>query len=221
MIRSYLRIIPFELRRRLYSTSVFYGFKRNLSNPLIIKPPGIKLSLRKFHPDDARTLLQPKFFMPPEVIREYVIRQRMLKADIQTCYVSITQKGLPCHMQWMVRAGENEKLQALTRGGLPVIADDEVLLENVFTLESYRRMGIGLWTVKKLFQMASQSGARKAIVFINKNNSLSIKMALRMGFTPYLLKTDKYRLFSRKREFRDFSGAIPHSLGESRMSIRL
>ena len=105
-------------------------------------------------------------------------------------------------MQWMIEPKENEKLQALTRGGLPIIADNEVLLENVFTLEPYREMGIELWTVKKLFQMALESGARRAILFVSRNNHLSLKMVLRMGFTPYLMKTDKYRWFSRKRDFK-------------------
>jgi len=202
MIGPYFKIIPPELKRQIYSSSVFYGFERDLSEPLIIHDPHIKLSLRRFQPSDAQALVQPELSMTAETIREYAIRGKMLRADIQTCYVTVTKKGTPCHMQWMIGPKENEKLQALTRGGLPIIADNEVLLENVFTLAPYRKMGIELWTVKRLFQMALESGARRAILFVNRNNRQSLKMVLRMGFTPYLIKTDNYRWFSRKRAFK-------------------
>ena len=198
--------MPLELRRRIYSTSVFYGFERDLSKALFVPQPPVKLSLRRFHVSDTKILLQPKFFMTAEVIREYAIRKKFLRANIQTCYAAVTERGTPCHMQWMIGPQENEKIQALTCGGLPVIGKNEVLLENVFTSEPYRRMGIELWTVNRLFQTAMGAGAGKAILFVNRDNRLSLKMVLRMGFTPYLMKTDRYRMFSRRREFKCIRG---------------
>ena len=107
-------------------------------------------------------------------------------------------------MQWLIGPEENSRLSEFTNGGLPRIGDNEVLLENAFTTEAYRRRGIEMWTVKQLLEKAVASGARRAILFVRDTNTVTRKIVGRLGFVPYLKKTDRRFLFFRKISFNSY-----------------
>jgi len=122
-------------------------------------------------------------------------------SGVKTCYVTEIEEKIPCHMQWMIGPEENNRLSQFTGGGLPRINDNEVLLENAFTTEAYRRRGIEMWTVKQLLEKAVASGAGRAILFVRDTNTVTQKIVRRLGFVPYIEKIDFRFLFFRKITF--------------------
>lgn len=190
-----------ELLRRLWSTRRWYGYERSLSLPLEAPPPKRPVVIREWRPEDAAVLLNPADARTPAAAKDRLVRLAMLGAQVPTCYVAVTEDGQPCHMQWMIGADGNERVRACTRGGLPPVDEKTVLLENAFTHEAHRRQGIEKWIVKHLLESARQTGHRRAILFVSDNNALSRNMVERMGFSPFLLKTDRSRLFLRRFTF--------------------
>jgi predicted GNAT family acetyltransferase len=83
--------------------------------------------------------------------------------------------------------------------------DDDIILENAFTTESYRRRGIEMWTVKQLLEKAVACGAARVILFVRDTNTVTCKIVRRLGFVPYIKKTDQRFLFFRKINFQPIS----------------
>lgn len=190
-----------ELYQRVWSTRIWYGFERDLSIPLVSSGPQIKLQIRELRLSDIPVLLNISDVNDDEALKDRLIRLSMVRAEIPTCYVAVTSDGVPCHMQWMISSRENKKIQRFTHGGLPVIKENEVLLENAFTLEQYRRLGIEIEVVRCLFQKAQENGVKRAFLFVKEQNLISLKLVSRLGFIPFCVKTGSWRLFQRHFNF--------------------
>ena len=202
---KHYRLLVEELRSRMWSTVTWYGFERNLSKELKPRSPRINVQVTKARPDDLHALLDLSVACDARAAKDRFIRLSMIGANIQTPYVAVTGDGIPCHMQWMIGPDENEALQRFSRGGLPIIGEDEVILENAFTLEPYRRQGIEFETVRVLFDIARQQGAQRAILFVNSDSRVSLRLVSELGFTPFCTKTCRRRMFRQHFAF----GPIP------------
>ena len=204
--RQYSLIIG-EFRNRAFSTSRFIGFQRDPHTPLEIPDVDLKLNIRPFQETDYETLFDFTHQTLPHEIKYRLVGIAWLMSGIKTCYVIETEDKVPCHLQWMVGPEENNRLSQFTGGGLPRIGDSEVLLENAFTTEAYRRRGVEVWTVKQLLEKAAAAGTRRAILFVRDTNTVTQKIVRRLGFVPYLNKTDRRFLFFRKITFQPISKA--------------
>jgi hypothetical protein len=190
-----------ELRHRAFSISRFIGFQRDPHTSLKIPDVNLKLNIRPIQKSDYAKLLDFTHQTSKHEIKYRLIGKSWLMSGIKTCYVTETEDKIPCHMQWMIGPEENTRLSQFTGVGLPSIGDNEVLLENAFTIEAYRRMRIEVWTVKQLLEKAVASGAGRAILFVRDTNLVTQKIVRGLGFEPYLKKTDLRLLFFRKITF--------------------
>lgn len=192
-----------EIRRRLYSDTIYYVLRRDLTTNADIPEPKIHLTLRKLRQEDI-----PKLFnvytqgLSIKEIWERIRILRMIKSGIKTPYVAVTNDNEPCHIAWLIDSGENEKLQSFFHGAIKPLASDEVLFEYVFTLEAYRGLGIQPWRSLKFTEKSAELGARWALGYMKSTNESSLKNARRNAFEPYMIRTDKWRLFHRKTEFK-------------------
>jgi len=198
--RQYSLILD-ELRHRAFSTSRFIGFQRDPHTPLEIPDVHLKLNMRPIQKSDYIRLFEFTHQTSKHEIKYRLIGKSWLLSGIKTCYVTETEDKTPCHMQWMIGPEENDRLSQLTGGGLPPIGDDEVLLENAFTIEAYRRMRVEVWTVKQLLEKAVATGAGRAVLFVRDTNTITQKIVKGLGFVPYLKKTDFRLFFYRKITF--------------------
>jgi GNAT superfamily N-acetyltransferase len=115
---------------------------------------------------------------------------------------AVTEKDEPCHLAWLIEPRENEKIQSYFQKRVRPLKADEVLFEFIFTLEEYRGLGIQLWRSKKFTDKSAELGARWALGYIKNKNYLSLKNAAMNAFEPYMVRTDKWRLFCCKSEFK-------------------
>ncbi len=202
--RQYTLILN-ELNHRAFSTSRFIGFKRDSYTSPKIPSVDLKLNIRPIQKSDYEKILSFSHHTLPREIKYVLVGRAWLMSGIKTCYVTEIEDKIPCHLQWMIGPEENDKLSQFTNGGLPPINDNEVLLENAFTSMAYRRRGIEMWTVKQLLEKAVARGAKRAILFVRDTNTVTQKIVGRLGFVPYLNKTDRRFLFLRKITFQPIS----------------
>ncbi len=202
--RRYSLILD-ELKHRAFSASLFIGFQRDPHLPLEIPDVDLKLNIRPIRQSDYAELLDFTHQTSRRDIKYRLVGKAWLMSGIKTCYVTETEEKIPCHLQWMIGPEENNRLLQFTGGGLPRISDNDVILENAFTTEAYRRRGIELWTVKQLLAKAVACGAGRVILFVRDTNTVTQKIVRRLGFVPYLEKTDRRFLFLRKITFQPIS----------------
>jgi RimJ/RimL family protein N-acetyltransferase len=112
-------------------------------------------------------------------------------------------------MQWVVGASENQRLKEISGNLYPVLRSDEALLEGAFTPEAYRGMGIMGAAMALVAQRAADYGARWVITFVDEHNTASFKGCVRAGFSPYLRRHERFRLFHRSVSFEPIDDAVP------------
>ncbi len=202
--KQYALIID-EMRHRILSTSRFIGFQRDPHAPLEIPDVDLNLNVRPIQKSDYGTLFHFTDQTSRQEIKHRLVGRAWLRSGIKTCYVTEIEEKIPCHLQWMIGPEENNRLSQFTGDGLPRMSDHDIILENAFTIEAYRRRGIEMWTVKQLLAMAVARGAGRVMLFVRDSNMVTRKLVQRLGFVPYSEKTDRRFLFFRKLTFQPIS----------------
>lgn len=191
-----------EIRRRFFSTKIFCCFRRDLKEPL---PSGIKndeLLIRKARQSDIVQLIDLESGnIDNDEFKERLIRQMMFKADINTCLVATNEKDAPLHIYWLISSEANEQNQVFFNGGFPLLKENELLIEGLYTNIAHRGKGVMSSVLFKTLEKGAEMGARWAIAFVRSSNFTSIKAFLKAGFTPFMIRVDKWRLFHRYVEY--------------------
>ncbi len=206
---SQLIVVLFnDLLRRLYSNGTFYGFHFDLTRTINVKKPDITVSLRKFQRNDISRFFnfRTQDYTNLKKLRKALEYLFFIKSGIPTCYVGMTEDEYPCVMCWLLEPDKNEDIQSFFQSGLPLLKTHEVFCEYVMTHPRFRGHQLMKWITEKLFEIAAEKGFHLAIAFVNKQNSLSLKASLKIGWQPFLVKKVRWRFFKRRITFEPFSG---------------
>ena len=206
-----IRVLVDELRRRLWSDWTHYGLSRDLDVPFLAPDAKIPLEIRTLREGDLPKLLG----MDADYVSArgpYVRMHRLnfVGESIGTCYVAATNGDEPCYMQWLMRASENDGIKRYFKGIFPVLDQDEALLEYAFTREDYQGQGIMPAAMARIAEKAQGHGARRVITFVDHHNVPALKGCQRAGFSPYLIRVDRWRLFRRRVTFRTLPPKTPY-----------
>jgi RimJ/RimL family protein N-acetyltransferase len=128
---------------------------------------------------------------------------------LQTCYVAVAPDGKLCYMQWVVTASGNHRLKEVAGNLYPLLQSDEALLEGAFTPEAYRGLGIMGAAMSLIAQRAADHGARWVITFVDGQNAASFKGCVRAGFSPFLRRHERFRMFHRSVRFERIDAVVP------------
>jgi RimJ/RimL family protein N-acetyltransferase len=104
-------------------------------------------------------------------------------------------------MHFLVAADQNDRLSNVFDGRFPPLADDEALLEFSFTLPEHRSRPVMPTVLLRLIELAAEQGARRVVAYPPVENARFIRFFLRLGFAPFCVRMDKWRLFVRRFEF--------------------
>jgi hypothetical protein len=188
-----------KVRHRISSRTVSYGLRRDLRVPFEPVPAKIPITIRPLERTDVSQLLGAHGpAISKQDATEQAERMSFLLENIPTCYVAVTGDNAPCYMQWLMSSKYNSSIQTRFNYVFPELAPDEALLENAFTPESYRGMGIMSYAMAHIAEHAEGLNARWVITFVAKENIPSLKGCKKAGFLPYLLRDDQWFLFRRK-----------------------
>jgi GNAT superfamily N-acetyltransferase len=189
------------IRYRIYSDSTSLGLRRDLSRPFDKPTAKIPITVRPIASSDDMSALNPEPDLPPDEALSRLTQRRLLGSGLRMCYVAIAEDGQPCYMQWAIPAAENERVRAVFGNLYPRLAPDEALLEGAYTPTAYRGKGIMGAAMAQVAERAADFGARWVITFVDERNSASVKGCVRAGFSPYLKRHEKFRLFYRQIQF--------------------
>jgi GNAT superfamily N-acetyltransferase len=189
------------LSYRVHSDSTSLGLRRDVTVPFTAPTAKIPLSVRPLKPSDDLSSLDDEPGLTGDEALARLTQRRLLRSGLQTCYVAVAPDGKVCYMQWLIPAAENDRLRRVFGNLYPVLGRDEALLEGAYTPVRYRGKGIMGAAMAQVAEQAAHRGTRWVITFTDDVNEASIKGCMRAGFTPYLRRREKFRLFNRHVTF--------------------
>ena len=185
-----------EFAKRIFSNSESYLLRRDLSVPFIPAAPKQPIEIRPINDTDD-----------PEILKARPGRFAILRAKIPTCYLAVTASGQIAYMQWLVAQPDIERFKPFFDGQLGTLRQDEVLLEFAYTFEQFRGQKIMGAAMAAIAEKGLQSGARYAVTFVQRDNIAALKGCGSAGFAPYMIREERWRLFSFKEIYKNLPGA--------------
>jgi len=189
-----------ELVKRVFSNSESYLLRRDLTIPFHAQAPKQPIEVRPISDSDVPAILSAR---PGRLL--------ILKANIPTCYLAITEDGQIAYMQWLIGQADLERFRPFFDGELRNLGKDEVLLEFAYTFEQFRGQKIMPAAMAEIAEKGLLSGARYAVTYVQKDNIAALKGCAAAGFSPYMIRNERWRIFSFKESFR----SLPDGLAAS------
>lgn len=203
ILKGHTKLLFRELRRRLYSNTQHYIFRRDVTLPISTHKAKIPVTLRRLRNNDI-----PKFLSLDEPqlssneILERIRRLRLLKSGIEKCYVVVTPDGTQIGIGWLMDASQNKKIQTFFSGGILPLNDDEILSEGGYTVKSHRKLGIQRWRICEFLRKAMQSEVRWVLGYFHFTNIATLNTLKKNGFEPYMIRNDNWRLLKRHSKYK-------------------
>ena len=179
-----------ELVKRVFSNSESYLLRRDLTVPFHAPAPKQPIEVRPVCDDDIPAILSAR---PGRLL--------ILKANIPTCYLGITENGQISYMQWLIGQGDLDRFRPFFDGELRNLRKDEVLLEFAYTFEQFRGQKIMPAAMAAIAEKGLLTGARYAVTYVQKDNIAALKGCAAAGFSPYMIRNERWRIFSFKESF--------------------
>ena len=197
-----------ELQRRLYASELDYGFEYDLTTHYPAPIPEIPVTIRELTAREVDVILSTRNgVMNCEELRERLERLLFHEAGIKTGYVAMALDGTSCAICWLIWPKENPALKAFFRNRLPELQLDEVMLEYIYVAPAYRGLNLMHFLTCKLFAVAAEKGARRAIAYVHGANNRSLQASRKIGWRPFLVKRVNWRLFRCTTIFTDYREA--------------
>ena len=186
-----------ELVKRVLSNSESYLLRRDLTVPFHAAAAKQPIEVRPIRDSDIPAILSAR---PGRLL--------ILKANIPTCYLGIAASGEISYMQWLIGQSDLERFTPFFDGELRNLRKDEVLLEFAYTFEKFRGQKIMPAAMAAIAEKGLLSGARYAVTYVQRDNIAALKGCAAAGFSPYMIRNERWRIFSFKESFR----SLPDSL---------
>jgi hypothetical protein len=186
-----------ELVKRTFSNSESYLLRRDLTVPFQAPAARQPIDVRPIRESDISAILGAR---PGRLL--------ILKANIPTCYLATTASGEICYMQWLIGQSELERFRPFFDGELRDLRNDEVLLEFAYTFEQFRGQKIMPAAMAAIAERGLLSGARYAVTYVQKDNIAALKGCAAAGFSPYMIRNERWRIFSFKESFKSLPNGL-------------
>jgi hypothetical protein len=186
-----------ELVKRVFSNSESYLLRRDLTVPFQASAAKQPIEVRPIRDSDIPAILSAR---PGRLL--------ILKANIPTCYLGITAGGQISYMQWLIGQSDLERFRPFFDGELRNLRKDEVLLEFAYTFEQFRGQKIMPAAMAAIAEKGLLSGARYAVTYVQKDNVAALKGCSAAGFSPYMIRNERWRIFSFKESFRSLPDGL-------------
>jgi len=199
-----------EIIKQLGSESLAFGLRRDLDVPFTPPKAKINISVRPLEHTDLASLFHNTSNNPDET-RGISDQRSIVNAKIPDCYVAVTDDNTPCYMQWLISSQYNHRISDYFHGLFPSLTNPEALLEGAYTPPAFRGMGIMPAAMALIANKARCFNAHLVNTFVDVHNIASLKGCRRAGFSPYILRKDKWLLFHRTITFHPLSDQLYES----------
>ncbi len=196
-----LRPLASDLRRWTWSDDLAVGMERDLKVPHT--PPPAKVALEIVPLDDQ---LAAQLFdvggLDAEALRDMEARHRLWEDRIPTAFVAVDDTGTPCYVQWAIPGSETALIADYFRGGFPMMAPDELLMEAAWATPAARGKRIMAEAMSRITEAGAGPEHRRAITFVGINNEPSLRGCRAAGFEVYIERLEKWRIGHRSLDWK-------------------
>ncbi len=186
-----IKFIVSGIQKRVASEHKAFGLRRDLHLTFQSPEALIDISIRPFEDED-----QKHFSMDLQ-------NDGLVAKHIPNCYVATTEDDIPCYRQWLMGPKQNGKIREFWGSTFPVLREDEALLESAFTSPNFRGKRIMPAAMARIAEQGNNLGVRWIITFVGIENIPSLKGCQRSGFSPYILRNERWFLFKRTVTFEE------------------
>ena len=196
------------VRRWLYSNASGIGFQRGLETPIEARRPRHPLTVRPIQAPEKAVFTNTSETRGNGAIARVNARY-LLATGIETCYVALIEDEAPCFIQYLVLPDQNHLFAKAFGAPIPPLEPGEALLEFAFTLEQYRALGVMPYAFSALAREAKHRGVERLVTWVPEWNPHVQRYLERVGFVPFAIRRERYRLFRRTVRFERIDGAEP------------
>ena len=188
-----LRPLASDLRRWAWSDDLAVGMERDLTVPHAPPPAKVSLEIVPLDPQLATQLFDNKG-LDAEALRDMEARRRLWEDRIPNAFVALDDTDTPCYVQWAIPGSEAGLINDYFRGGFPVLAPDELLLEAAWATPAARGKRIMAEAMSRITEAGAAPEHRRAITFVGINNEPSLRGCRAAGFEVYTERLEKWRV---------------------------
>jgi hypothetical protein len=199
-----------ELAKRMYSNRESYLLRRDLTQPFQAAPPKQPIEIRPIRDSDIDAILRAR---PGRLL--------ILRANIPTCYVAVAANGQISYMQWLVGYTDIDRFRPFFDGELANLHAEDVLLEFAYTFDGFRGQKIMGAAMAAIAEKGLLSGARYAVTYVQKDNIAALKGCSAAGFSPYMVRSERWRMFSFRESLRSLPDDAHYSSEQTGMHTAL
>lgn len=207
-------VFLYQLGRQLYSHTIFLGLEKRLDESIPGKPSAYEYTLTPASPEDVDEFFQKMAYETKKSRYQVLERRWFYESGFHNCYVArASDTNELCHIRWLVTS-QDEKVRAEAFGSrLPKLKEDEVLSENVYTLEKYRGKGIQISVGLQVAEIARKQGFRRLITYVAEDNIASLRGSKRVGYQAFEMVSQRHILFRTVRKtIQKMSPPVPISI---------
>jgi GNAT superfamily N-acetyltransferase len=194
------------LRRRWGSAKHSYGLRRDLAIPFEAPQALVPLEIipaQRAHLDKA---LADESDLPVDEVYERASRRRLRATGMGTCWAAVTESGDVAYIQWLFSAANREGIADFFGGMMPMLAEDEALLEGAYTAPAWRGKRVMAAAMARIAEQARPLGARYVLTFVGVDNPASLKGCARAGFATYTERVETWHRFRKQVTFAALPG---------------
>ncbi len=191
-----------QLKGRIYSRTAFIGLEKDLNAESVPVQCRIEYTLHPGTEEDMEEVLQKTKSESKESARELLRRKSFYESGFRNFYVARTgDTNEICHIKWMITADDNDVIRNSSGNTLPLLKAGEVIVENTFTFEKYRRTRIGAAVRRDLAEMARKKGFKRMIGYVERDNPASLRSFIIDGYHQFEEIDELRFLFLIKRKY--------------------
>ena len=191
--RGESNVLTKQLLKRLYANQTSLILRCNLREPHVGITPKIPLNLRRMLEKDL-----------PSIIKERPRRLPLLLEKVPTCYLALTNDGLPAYMNWVVFNTDWQRFRPYFTGSLyRELGSDDCLFEFAYTFEKYRGLGVMSAALTMIIAriVEERPHLKWGYTYILDDNIPSLKGCHNAGFRPYMQRKEYWRAMHLKERF--------------------
>ena len=140
---------------------------------------------------------------------QLLVRKRYHECGFGDCYIARTSDTNEiCYAGWIVTSKHIKDIGWENR--FPGVKDDEVLIENVYTLEKFRRKGVQRASSRQMHEICKRRGFRRSISWVDQKNIPQLIAGPNLGLRVFERVLERHILFRvRKKTIERFNPPVP------------
>jgi hypothetical protein len=185
------------VRHKIWSDTISFGLRRDLTVPFPAPDAAIPLTMRKatqLDIDRLANLDEPGICL--DELAERRERREAFAAGMDGhSYVAVDEHDTPCYFQMLMCPEQNHLSRKLWNKAYPEVKPGQVLIEGAFVPTAFRGKRIMPRAMALLSEIARNDTTTEAITFVDTSNIASLKGCVRSGYSPYCHRVRRWRFF--------------------------